>query len=367
MHHDAFEGLIEDIYSAASNPTEWRTVLQSVAIAANARECAIQGATLSSGKWTPNFIMGYEIGPSDAMKHSDLVAHIGDPRLSAAIHVPIDHTYEERHFISKPEIRRHPYYMELLAPLDMMYMSGVPALKVHTADGLFFGGFALQFTSKQGPINDDSLHMWDALRPHLTRSMRLAWRLHTITDQGWFKLAGSAARFTIDRLGRVTTRNELGEHLIARNVASIDRDRRLTFRNPRLHAKVIHCLIGEQLGTRRTPLSGDVTEIDRTWRFYMMPLQSDQALSTEPDGIPPFVNLFIEETSSLAETKPILSPSESRIVARLATGEPLRSIAASVGIGYETARSQCKSAMSKYAVKTQAGLVARWLDQGARG
>jgi len=362
-----YEDLIEDIYSAASNPAEWRAIMQRISTVANARECAMQGATLAQGKWTPKFIMGYEIGPSDAMKHADLIAEITDPRLTAAIHVPIDNTYEERNFITESEMRVHPYYRELWEPMEMKYMSGVPALKVQTPAGLFFGGFALQFTPRQGPIHGDSMRAWDTLRPHLTRAMRLAWRLRTITDQGWFKLTGSAARFTIDRLGRVTTRNELGEQLLARNIAGIDRDRRLSFRNPHLQLKVNQCLSGELLGARTTALNGEVTEFDRVWKFYLMPLQSDVALSTEPGGIPPFVNLFLEEHAKLRYKKPILSPAESRIAARLAEGESLRHIAASLGISYETARSQCKSAMGKFDVHSQAALVARWLTLEAPG
>lgn len=86
---EPYEDLIENIYSAAVNPFEWRAVMQRVAATANARECAIQGATLKSGVWTPNFILGYEIGPADSARHMDLIAEVRDPRLTAAIDVPI--------------------------------------------------------------------------------------------------------------------------------------------------------------------------------------------------------------------------------------------------------------------------------------
>ncbi len=358
---DPFENLIEDIYSAASNPDEWRAVMRHVASAANARECAIQGATLADGAWIPNFILGYEIGPSDAMRHTDLVVQVGDPRLQAAIDVPIDHTYQERDFISETAIRAHPYYQELCVPLDMLYMCGVPALKVEVEGGLFFGGFALQHSPRQGPIHGESMRVWDTIRPHLTRAMRLAWRLGTISDRGWFNKSSDVARFTIDRSGRVTSRNELGEQALARNIARIDADGRLSFLNHRLNARVQHGLFEELLGKRRIPLSGSVVESHCTWRYYMLPLQSATTLEIQPHGKPPFVNLFVEQIVTGLQSPSRLSPAESKIVARLAGGEKLRDIAAAQGVSYETVRSQCKNAMRKLEVRSQAAMVAVWL------
>jgi DNA-binding CsgD family transcriptional regulator len=52
-----------------------------------------------------------------------------------------------------------------------------------------------------------------------------------------------------------------------------------------------------------------------------------------------------------------LTPAESRLVARLMTGESLRSCAKALGIKYETLRSQLKSVFQKTKTHRQAELV----------
>ncbi len=40
-------------------------------------------------------------------------------------------------------------------------MSSVLAIKLNQGDGLFIGGFALQFSPQQGPFHGESLQVWD--------------------------------------------------------------------------------------------------------------------------------------------------------------------------------------------------------------
>jgi DNA-binding CsgD family transcriptional regulator len=58
-----------------------------------------------------------------------------------------------------------------------------------------------------------------------------------------------------------------------------------------------------------------------------------------------------------------LSEAEARIVSLLADGMTLRQISRKLALSYETVRSHCKNAMSKYGVNGQAAMVARWLDE----
>jgi DNA-binding CsgD family transcriptional regulator len=52
-----------------------------------------------------------------------------------------------------------------------------------------------------------------------------------------------------------------------------------------------------------------------------------------------------------------LTPAESRLALRLVTGEPLRSSAAALGVGYETARTTLKAIFSKTGTCRQTELV----------
>lgn len=117
-------------------------------------------------------------------------------------------------------------------------------------------GFSLQIAPSQGPLRGYNREVWNHLAPHMSRAIRLGYRLETLTHSGASLLPSDHARFTLDRTGRLLNCNSPADQLIASTFVKLDRDKRLHFQNMGLHSRITRSLVGELAGSRRSPLTG---------------------------------------------------------------------------------------------------------------
>jgi DNA-binding CsgD family transcriptional regulator/PAS domain-containing protein len=267
--------------------------------------------------------------------------------------------FTEFDFTTPDEINRHPYYQEFLAPYGLRWCC---CLKVAFGDDLW--SLAIQRTIAQGPFSPDEVERLAALSKSLAAAGALARALGFARAEAAlaaFEVSGLAVAL-LDRLGTVLRLNAAAERLLGPDlkiahgrIAASDHDATAAL------DRALHALLWSVGGQALAPPVPLPRPEKRPLLAYAVrpPAICADALAA-CQAVVVFIDPEDRRQPPEAHLKAAfgLSPAESRLAARLATGESLTDAADRLGVTYETARTELKRVFLKLGVSRQSELVA---------
>lgn len=355
------EPLIEKIYASALLPELWPETLRGIGQFTRSRDCLFQGYELDNGVARPLFSWAGVLDQSAFARHAEIVAISGDIRAANGVRAPSGQVVQDLDYISEAEMKRHPYWQELLMPLELKYAAMVSCGTTQDGRNAEAIGFSLQRTPRQGPLVGDDSIAFEALVPHLLRSGRILRRFGKLRSSSFVSTHSSPAPaiFRLDARGNVLSMNDVGEDYFAASVLAITRGGALTVHS-RVADRSIHRAIHLTLARdARAPVSGTLKTSAGAWNYWIAPI-SDTVHEHEAD-YSSRVALELHLTLRDEGSRAVLTVAEERIASSLCAGRSLRQAASDSGVAYETARNQLKSAMNKLGVSSQSALVSTLL------
>jgi DNA-binding CsgD family transcriptional regulator/PAS domain-containing protein len=285
--------------------------------------------------------------------------NLRDERLRCKPVLIRDGVCDDFDILSADAMKRHPYYQEFLAPIQMPGFVGV---KVAAGDDLWSLG--LMRSGSKEPFSHDEKRKLAALSRSLSGSAAVARALGFAATNAAleaFEISGSAVLLLNGR-GEVVTANPSAERLLGNGIR-IARRRLVAADSAATAAldRALHRLLWSPTGAALSP----PVVLPRQARSPLLayPLK----LSNWTDN--PFANgrVLIVLVDPDKRSRPPedalqrgfgLTFAEARVAARLAAGDGLEPIAEDLGIAKETARHHLKNVFSKTGVRRQAELVA---------
>jgi DNA-binding CsgD family transcriptional regulator/PAS domain-containing protein len=262
--------------------------------------------------------------------------------------------------ITEEEMRRSPYYNELIGPCGLQWWAGV-AFSAGDAKWCM----SIQRSAAQGPFTPAEQGQLAVLRGPLTTVATIARELgfaqaHGMADA--FDTTGTAA-FLIDRQGRVIRANRAAEAMLGEG---------LNIRARRLRAddcdtsnsidRLIHQAVASfGNGSSVTPPLAVLRSGRRPLVAYALPLAGvirDLLSPARAMVVVRDLDARPRPSETLLRSCFDLAAAEARLAARLASGDALDHVADEIGIALETARNQLKAIFAKTDTHRQAELVA---------
>ncbi|HKI74410.1 MAG TPA: LuxR C-terminal-related transcriptional regulator [Pseudomonadales bacterium] len=361
MNEKQYQKALDLVYQAPFIESGWISALENVVELTGGCNCAFQIFEEQAGYASPIVTILARWDDQMMQRYDEVVGEHGDPRGRFALQHPGDgRILHDADYTSEAEMRRDPYFQDVLIPFDHKYATMFVAKWWDDVDIRTGYGFALQRSPSQGPLTGEGLEILEALRPHMIRAARLgemieASTIDTLSVTGLLQ-DHPFPTFIINRKLGVVTHNDAARQLMQSH-HDVD-----------IHAGQISGrlaeLVRERLGFQAGDKPSDTVELS-SGRFKL--------------EIFPFISPLREGTGRLLVVmlKPITIPrrgpellinkfhltrSEATIAHALATRHSVSSYAEESGISVHTARSQIKSAMSKMGVRSQVELVRKILS-----
>lgn len=360
---------IRDVYGNAGRPDGWAAVLQIVTqITGAGSGCIVVSRGNAPGTSVncytgidPEWIAAYnahycQYDPSPRLMRSRpgevLVDHVTGPRPRAA-------TGDGRIF-----------YHEVMAPQDFRHTLalGLEGL------GAWNAGLILQRPPRLGPFGSESIEGLQQLRDHLAQALQLHARMTEAGAVG----AGMAAALDRVRAGvvllnaaeEIVWANHAAERVLAGGTALTAVGRRLaapgTADNARLQDLMQNAIraglardatAGGGVMYLRDAAPGSTVQLEvgplaaTSGGDPLAPMQAAAIVWLNPGAMKP--------TGSPERFEALygLTPAEGQLLAALVEGDSLADAAERRGVGYETIRSQMKTAMHKLGVSRQSDLL----------
>lgn len=262
--------------------------------------------------------------------------------------------------VTADEMRREPFYNELLIPLGFQWFAGIGFRAASTLWVL-----CIQRTIGEGPLTQEDKRLLAELSPHLAEAATLSAAVGRRSIADITNALGLVQQpaIALDRLGYVLEINAAAHALFGDDIG-VSR-RRLAIRD-RAAAAALADLLDQMRATQDTanlsvaPIVVHRDE-DRPLLIRILPV------SGAARG--PFVGAHV--LLLLTDLRPrssvdldvlarafALTRAEAALLSLVGTGENLRNAADQLGISYEIARSQLKVVFAKTDVHRQAELVA---------
>jgi DNA-binding CsgD family transcriptional regulator len=261
-------------------------------------------------------------------------------------------------FTDADEIKRHPYYQELLAPHDLRWFGG---LKISFGDDVWC--LAIQRSISQGPFLSHDVRALALLADRIGSAAALAHALNFARTEAAldaFEVTKSAV-LMLDRKGEAVRLNRAAEKLLHSGVKL--RDKRLVSFDRHATAaldRAVHDLIN---GTTGSALQAPIA-LSRHGRLPLLayPLRLSGVTVSALAECQCVIVLIDPAQKRHPPEKAIqaalgLTAAEARVAARLANGETIERAADSLGITKATVRNQLKAVFAKTGVHRQAELV----------
>jgi DNA-binding CsgD family transcriptional regulator/PAS domain-containing protein len=362
---DSVLALIETIYDAALDEALWPSVLRQMIAITDSQAASFYTLDSAEQLRLPIFeYINFDAGFID--EYLDCMTPYDPTNQYIAAH-PGERIVHDASFITEAEKDRHLYYDWHHRYSDTRHrVVGVVSPLCHVQSGI-----ALHRTRAKGDFEPQTIRQFSALFRHIERALEIGTRLGTLGCLQQVSLdlldRNPLGIFLLDNYGRIILANRaaraLGEAddgivLAAEGIVlcrALD-DRRLQ----RLIAEALKTSDGmdappggamlAKRPSRKRPYSILVSPLSRA-TFAMTRLRPAACIviaDPEKSGTLP---------SDRLRTLYGLTPAEARLATRLATGEDLRAAAASLGIGYATARTQLSGIFRKTETSRQGELI----------
>jgi DNA-binding CsgD family transcriptional regulator len=351
-----FEGLVDRIYQAATEPDQWSSVLDDLA-----KACGSAGAgllTRRSDRW-----IGWR--HSEAMVATGIDAYHRSDAATRSKTTARLLAFDRSGFVTNEELftdeeyRADAFVTEWAAPSGMHH-GAATAIHVPTGDLVVI---QVQRRTGQPSFGDEDLERLDALRPHLARAGMLSarWRLERLRSAAEALALVGLPAVVLDFTGRVLAANHLVQSLAAEvvwrpadRIAFADRGATLL-----LQRAIAEMSVPTPLSVRSFPLRTEGTH-DRLIA-HLIPIVGP-AQDVFGGGVRLLVLTPIS-ASHLADVTLIrglfdLTRAEALVARAIGEGLSADQIAGRQGLSRETVRTQIKAVLAKTGTHRQSEVAA---------
>ncbi len=363
-----FEHVVNLIYDTLENRDGWRAVLEGIHEAVGGRAVHLLAFDATHGALS--YSEGADMAPQIDLEYIQKYQFI-DPRVGLLrTRWAEDWLHCHEHF-DEAFVAADPFYQEFLIPHGARYLTACKLVENSEATVLL----ACLRRPEDGPMPLETLAFVDRLRPHLQRAVRMGLAQFVYSAQA---LVGHAL---VDKLrqpvmllttgGEVVLSNEAARTLLGSTSLVQVAGQRLVLPHAYRRAFLDQCAelehqvragAGTDQAFRSLHMSSGPGEApDVLYGFFTM-LVPERTMSSF--GLRPLVMLFFYHPSSAQEIDSDLlaaafglSHAECRVASLLADGLPLKNIADTLGVQYDTVRKQLVSIYQKTATNRQPELV----------
>lgn len=367
-----FDRAVNLIYDTLDKRSAWRSVLECVHEAVGGR--AIHLLAFDAEHGALSYSEGADMAPQIDLEYIQKFQFI-DPRVELMrTEWQGDWLHCHEHF-AEDFVANDPFYQEFLIPHGARYLTACKLVENGEATVLL----ACLRRPGEGPMPPDALAFLDRLRPHLQRAVRMGLTQFVYSAQA---LVGHAL---VDKLrqpvmllttsGELVLANEAARCLLGSTSLVQVVDNRLVLPQAYRRAFLEQCTELEhqvRSGVATCEASGKAFRSlhmtanpgeapDVLYGFFTM-LVPERTMGSF--GLRPLVMLFFYHPTSAQEIDSALltaafglSHAECRVASLLADGMPLKSIADTLGVQYDTVRKQLMSIYQKTATNRQPELV----------
>jgi DNA-binding CsgD family transcriptional regulator/PAS domain-containing protein len=364
MDLDRFSSLIEALYDAALDPTEWPRLAQMFARSFGAESSAIFQLNLAQGSagllgTTGNF-------DAKAMSEYEAYYHQKDPWAIAMSKSATGRAMLSTEMVGEAEFLNSEIYNGFAKRIELFWS----VASVMPLEKQFMGAIGIHRPHGARAFEADDKHHLDMLLPHLSRAMLLQRRLQGLTQNNRIVLDAleklSVGMIAVDAQATVLFANPTAERLLRAGLGLTCRRGCLGTTDPTKDGELRHLIRQAGLAALgRSSEAGGVLALPRTegrpLSLLVCPLRP-HAL-TLGASVPTALIVFGDpDASPSTSTQALielygLTPAEARLMAALVDGERLEDYADRQQISVNTARTQSKQVFAKTGHGRQADLI----------
>ena len=362
------EAIIDQIYALATRLDGLTEVTGLLARHTRSRSCGLMIQDRKTFQVTGGWFSGIDLawGLAYQTKFYDR-----DPTVVEHFQIPSGTAYASRHNRDSAEFRETAFFKEWCTPQKLGYFAGA-YLELEGTQALrltFQGDF------KRGQYEPESLHLMQAVVPHLRRAVEIN---HRITQ-----LIGHTRAFASvleQSSNAIVLLNSSGEVIYSNSAAEQVRGKDLMFHGKRVHianpearkqfdTALVGCFETLRESDAAVMQSGVHVAIPRNsllpLSVYIAPFRIAGASPQDP--VPPDLVMLqivdpehqiVLDANRLREVMD-LTPAEARVAAYLCRGESAQQIGKSLAISSHTVRDHMKHIYLRVGVSKQSELVAR--------
>lgn len=374
---EVHDRLVGRIYEAALDPAGWRVFVDELSAAANGSTVGIQAYD-----YKRNIDLGAinTHAPEFAASYRDYYSSI-NVWMPAFAAMPLGSAQHVDSFCSRESLVRSEYYNDWLRPQGILTSAGIV---LHRDEHRFLGlGINIDGRNEE-EVTAPTLRLIDRLAPHLLRSFEI---VRQLSGEGIGPMIEAsletvaAGVFLVDRYGRLTRANSLGESLLRSGRAvALGQDRRLALADARAQQQ-IDKVLGALASGDHSAMSANFALLANgmagPMKGSIAPFRPASGFNPPPlfvlaDDLPAAIITLSHPPAptglDVLSERFALSPAERRVAEALYAGSTLQRYAEERGISIHTVRNQLKSLMAKVGVTRQSHLVALFasLLSGAR-
>ena len=360
--------LIDDIYSAALDPSLWEGVIYRIVQAVNGAtgQLVSPNESATTSLWVP-YGFGRETMDAYAQNYykMDLWTQSAD-----ALHLPSCTVVTGEELVETSTFMKSEFYNDFLKHNNFQR---IVACFVDNGESGNIPKTSLSVYRPPGsePFGREAVELLGKITPHVRRAISLHWRLHDLEHN----LAANIEILEhlmegvalIDETIRVTYLNRAGQDIVNSNDGLSIKGGKLVAVPAEKNAEIVQLLteatrtssgLNDQLGSvvvGRAAVGGSylVTAIP-------MPAQNAITVGRRHASAIIFISkqpLNAKTGVSLVARTYVLTPAESRLLAALVQGRPLKGIAAMLGISANTAHTHLNNIFRKTGTHKQTDLV----------
>lgn len=349
------EKLVDRIYEASVLPDQWPAILDELTVVGNGHFAALFSVVKGDLRWLASkegVRIGHEYIAEGWPQRTDRM-----DRLLRARHAGF---LGDLDVYTREEMDREPVFTEFHRPRGLGWGTAT-AIPVPTGDMLIFD---VERRFEVGPVEPETVHRLDALRPHLARAGLLSARLA-------FERARAAA-MALEHVGlpaavlgrntRILAANPLLEAMIPDIV--LDRTARVGLADRGADALLAEALArltlaGDAGGVRSFPIPAE--EHRPPLIVHLLPIRlGAHDVFSGASGILIITPVVPAEvpTAEVLQGLFDLTPAEARVARSIGERQTTDAIAESLGVSRETVRSQLKAVLAKTGAARQVDLAA---------
>lgn len=364
MELDRFSSLIETLYDAALDPTDWPRLAPMFARAFGAESSAIFQLNLAQGSAALLGITGNF--DAKAMSEYEAYYHQKDLWAIAMSKSPTGRAMLGTEIVGEAEFLNSEVYNGFAKRIEMFWsVASVMALEKQ-----FMGAIGIHRPHSARPFEADDKHHLDMLLPHLSRAMMLQRRLQGLTQNHRLVLDAleklSVGMIAVDAQATILFANPTAERLLRAGLGLTCRQGSLGATDPTKEGELRRLIRQAGLAALgRSSEAGGVLALPRLegrpLSLLVCPLRP-HALTLGP-SVPAALLIFSDpDASPSTSTQALievygLTPAEARLMAALVDGERLEDYADRHQISINTARTQSKQVFAKIGHGRQADLI----------
>jgi DNA-binding CsgD family transcriptional regulator len=361
---ELFSSVVEGLYDAALNPTDWPRLAQTLARAFGAESSAIFQLDLAQGSAG---LMGItENFDAKAISEYEAYYHQKDLWASAMSKSAAGRAMLGNEIVGEAEFLNSEIFNGFAKRIEMFWFVG----SVVALEKQFMGAIGIHRPRGARAFGADDKHHLDMLLPHLSRAMVLQRRLQGLTQDNRIVLDAleklSVGMIAVDAQATLLFANPTAERLLRAGLGLTCRQGCLVASDPAKGAELHRLIQQAGLASRGKPSeAGGVLALPRPkgrpLSLLVCPLRP-HALTLGP-SVPAALIIFGDPDAGPATSTQALielyglTPAEARLMVALVDGERLQDYADRVQISVNTARTQSKQIFAKTGHGRQADLI----------